>query len=187
MTSRQANVAKLATLCVSAGLLAGCPCGPGTPLVAYHFEDDCADALCGFTVPSGQATRVATLAPGEHGLQLEANTEIVRSLSLPLAGAAETLVLGYVARCENGASLGLTVTVAETRASDAGLATPNIAARTAASAPVADWAHYETVVRNATTLGAIRSATVIELRVQTMGAGRCWVDEIEIDTLRYCG
>ncbi|MEI8254933.1 MAG: hypothetical protein WCJ30_04595 [Deltaproteobacteria bacterium] len=187
MSSRQVILASIAALCLSAGFLAGCPC-PGTPLVAYHFEGDCADATCGFTVtPAGQASRVTAIAPGEHVLQLEPNTVIDQAFTLPLAGASSEIVLGYVARCENGASLGVTVTVSETRTGDGGLATPNISTRTGSTSPTMDWTRYETPVFSATGAGGrIGTATVIGLRIQSSGAGRCWVDDIELATMQYC-
>lgn len=178
---------QLAAMALFTELLAGCPCGQATPLVAYHFEDDCADALCGFTIPAGQANRVIAIAPGEHALQLEPNTELDRVLSLPLAGASSALVLGYVARCETGTSLALTVTVSETRASDGGLATPSISARTAATSPTSDWARYDTQVVSTSTVpgGTLRTAAIIGLRIQSTGPGRCWVDDVELTTIRY--
>lgn len=85
----------LLPLCASL-FIAGCHCRLLPPTGAWHFEDDCVDATCGFRATQGTVARANTFATGEHGLSIGANAVATRTAYAPLRGPG----LSFIGRCD---------------------------------------------------------------------------------------
>jgi hypothetical protein len=175
-------------LCAASLSLAGCPwpCGSSAPFIAWHFEDDCANDLCDFTVASGQATRTTALAAGEHALQLAPGTEIDHTLTQTVSSPNQAVSVSLVAKCENNATMSFTVVISETRAGDGGLNVPNLRTLRGTLSPLGDWTHYNVPLNAPTQTGSVNTAQIVSLSISNDNTGRCWVDDVGVAQQFLC-
>ncbi|MBL8685158.1 MAG: hypothetical protein JNK05_38630 [Myxococcales bacterium] len=148
---------------VAAGaLLGGCHCRLLPPTGAWHFEDDCVDATCGFRATQGTIARANTFATGEHGLAIGARSIATRTAFAPLRGPG----LSFIGRCDTEGEVVLRL-VLRTPTGDRPVNTTFSVTR--------DWKDFSGSIGSTTGSDGIR-----RIEIENRSGGECRLDAIAV-------
>jgi hypothetical protein len=162
---------------------AACSC-PQTTYLVDDFEG--CSGTCGWTIAgAGTATIVATILPGEHGLQLSGG--VTASKTISPATIDTTFSFELVGACPNGLSAVLTATIPNSPPVSLAVSLSiDDSLTTSGDPPNYSGVTYVPLVGDINLPSGVSSAVVTQVTLEPAAGSPCTVDLIRLTTATPC-